>query len=156
MTAKNIIMSLLNTSADIADKISLWTKISTEYKMIFNGWMIPTITADSYKKNSAASSETDLITNGQLEPNVLFNTINFYRETSINGFLPHIEADYSINCRAYTQSDSEAIAAAVNTALNRMSGQGYSIICTIEAAIPPADKTDNYNTRVTAKIKTTE
>ena len=155
MNAIDWIISKLLASSSVTTAISSWKQTSSlEYKMIFNGWVIPELTAVSYKIKSTDSATTTLLLNGKLSPTVQFRTVNIYRETAIDGFLPHKEADYSINCRAYTQADSEALAIAVFNAINKLGDASHNCLCQIEAVIPPRDEQDNFNCRVTARMKT--
>jgi len=154
MTAEAYIQSLLVSSAEVALQVSTWTKSTNTYKMIFNGFVIPTLTADSYKIKPADSDTTTLVNNGFLAPTVNFRTINYYRQTPLDGSLPYKAGSYTINCRAYTQTESEALADAVYTALNQVSDASHNCYCIKEVTIPPLDETDNFNSRITANIKT--
>jgi hypothetical protein len=153
MTAEAFIQSKLTASSAVNLAISQWRSGSTDYKMIFNGWVIPSLSASSYKIKSTDSATTSLIVNGKLNTTVQFRTVNYYRESTIDGFLPHKEADYSINCRAYTQAEAEALASAVFSALNMVGDANHNCLCSLEVIIPPRDEQDNFNARVNARIK---
>jgi len=154
MTAEAFIQSKLTASSAVNLAISQWRSGSTDYKMIFNGWIIPPVSASSYKIKSTDSATTTLIVSGKLNTTVQFRTVNYYRETTIDGFLPYKDAEYSINCRAYTQAEAEALASAVFLALNKVGDANTNCLCTLSAVIPPRDEQDNYNARVNARIKT--
>lgn len=155
MNAPSWIISKLVASSAVGTAISTWKQTaSLEYRMIFYASVIPEVTAVSYKIKSTDSATTTLINGGKLAPTVQFRTVNFYRETAIDGHLPHKEADYSINCRAYNEADAEALASAVFNALNKQGDANHNCLCFIEAVIPPRDEQDNYNVRVTARMKT--
>lgn len=155
MNATDWIMSKLVPNSAVGLSISSWKQTALlSYKMIFNGLVIPELTAVSYKIKSTDADTTTLLLNGKLRPTVQFRTVNIYRETPIDGYLPHKEADYSINCRAYTQADAEALAIAVYNALNKQGDSQHNCLCLIEQVIPPRDEQDNYNARITAKMKT--
>lgn len=156
MTSFAYIQSLLTASTSVKDAISSWKYLTSEYWFIFYSLVIPETRCTSYRIKKADSATTTLITGGILKPTVQFKTINYYRDTSISGYLPHVQTTYSINCRAYTQSDAEAIATAVNGALNKQTTSSVNIYCQLEAVIPPRDEQDNYNARLTAFIKSKE
>lgn len=72
-------------------------------------------------------------------------TINYYRSAPVNGGLEYMDTSYSVNCRAGTQAEAEAIATAAHALVNRYSSGGYHFISEILSVIPPLDLTDNYN-----------
>ena len=157
MTAEAWLQSKLTASTAVTDLLSSWKARApvVTYYMIFNGWIIPELSALSYKIKKDDSDTTALLTGGKFLPTVQFRTVKFYRETQIDGYLPHKEASYSINCRAYTQADAEALALAVYNALNKTGDSQHNCLCLIEQVIPPRDEQDNFNARITAKMKTT-
>jgi hypothetical protein len=81
-------------------------------------------------------------------------TINYYRSAIVNGKLSYGFFFYTINCRADTIGDAEAIQIAVFNAINRKSNDSVFFICDISPVIAPADATDNYNAPVEVQIKT--
>ena len=72
-------------------------------------------------------------------------TVNYYRIAPVDGGLEYMQTSYSINCRAGSMADAEAIAAAVHAVVNRYSSGGYHFISSVLSTIPPLDLTDNYN-----------
>lgn len=80
-------------------------------------------------------------------------SINFYYSESYNAALSFNELKYYINCRAYTMNESQAIANAVKTAINRLSGADYYISVNVLPTIAPEDDRDNYNSIIEATIK---
>lgn len=80
-------------------------------------------------------------------------SINFYVSASYDLRREYIQGVYTINCRAATHGEAEAIAKAVISAVNRTSYSTYYIGCQILPVIPPADETDNYNCIVEAILK---
>jgi hypothetical protein len=80
-------------------------------------------------------------------------TINFYQLGSIDCRLEYGLGNYTVNCRAETQAESEAIANAVITAVNRRSYTTYYLFCQLNQCVPPADNTDVFNTPVEITIK---
>jgi hypothetical protein len=156
MTGFAYIQWLLAASAAVRDSLSSWKYLTNEYWFIFYSWVIPEIHATSYKIKKADADTTTLINGGILKPTVQFKTINYYRDSSIDGLLPHVQTSYTINCRAYIQSDAEAIATAVFNALNKNTTASVNIYCQQEPVIPPRDEQDNYNARITAFVKSKE
>lgn len=80
-------------------------------------------------------------------------TINFYMTAPYD---PNMEIEYyrySISCRAQTGNESQVIANAVITAINRVHYTGYFITCKLLQVIPPMNETDNYNSPVEVLIK---
>jgi len=75
-------------------------------------------------------------------------TINYYRVTPVSGGLDYTQTVYSVNCRAFSMEESEAIARAVFDVLNRHSQDSFHFVCEVLGTIPPADPTDNYNSPV--------
>jgi len=156
MTGYAYIQYLLQQSTAVKDLISSWKSGLNEYYMIFFSLVIPELSATSYKIKKSDSDTTRIIKDGILKTTVQFRTINFYRDSSINGLLPHIETRYTINNRAYTQTEAEDIAGAVFTALHDKTTTSVNLYCTIEAVTPPRDEQDNYNARITVNIKSKE
>ena len=72
-------------------------------------------------------------------------TINYYRIAPVDGGMEYMQTSYSINCRAGSMADAEAIATAVHAKVNRYSSGGYHFISSVLSTIPPLDLTDNYN-----------
>lgn len=79
--------------------------------------------------------------------------------TSINVYLigptdPFVywENRVSINCRAKTEKASRDLAQTVYNNVNRKQYNGYYLTMSVGQVIPPADKTDNYNTPIEARI----
>jgi hypothetical protein len=82
------------------------------------------------------------------------------KNKSINYFMgaPTTKANieiyqYNINCRGGSFTESLNIAKAVITQINRRHYGTYYITAVGNSPIPPADKTDNHNTPVTATIQ---
>lgn len=71
----------------------------------------------------------------------------------MSGATDYTVTQYAINCRAETRNESEIIADAVLTAINRVSFSDYYIVCETLPVIPPADDRDNYNCIVQAILK---
>jgi len=80
-------------------------------------------------------------------------TINFYQVGMIDLALNYIQATYSVNCRAPTQTEAETIAAAVVGSVNRTSYTEFFTNCQLGAPIPPADATDVYNIPIEITFK---
>ena len=80
-------------------------------------------------------------------------SINFYYSAPYNAALDYSQLTYTINCRAYSMTESQALAQAVKTAINRVSGSDYYISVNVLPTINPADDRDNYNSIVEAIIK---
>ena len=156
MTGYAYVLSQLTASSSVQDVISSWAKGASTFYMIFYSWVIPTLSADSYKIKKTDGNLTRLIKDGMLKTTVQFRTINLYRDSSIDGTLPHVQTTYTINCRAYTQGEAEDIQNAVFTALNKNSTSSVNLYCFKEALTPPRDEQDNYNARITAFIKSKE
>ena len=76
------------------------------------------------------------------------STINYYRIAPVDGGLNYMQTTYSVNCRAGTMADAEAIARAVYDVVNRHSSGSVYFASSILATIPPMDDTDNYNSPV--------
>lgn len=117
---------------------------------IYNALNVSGITAllGTYKTKTAIFSDALIPQDCTAE-----KTINFYASAPYSGVVEYSELIYTINCRAKTMKDSQTIAAAVRTAINRVSGIDYYITVDIIPTIPPADDRDNYNTPVEAKLK---
>lgn len=73
------------------------------------------------------------------------STINYYRIAPVNGGMEYMQTSYSVNCRAESMADAEALATAVHAKVNRYSSGGYHFISSVLSTIPPIDLTDNYN-----------
>jgi len=84
-------------------------------------------------------------------------TINMYRIDPYDASLEYFTAKWSIDCRGDAETDSQAIADAVTTALNRehkvTNGKTYYGTVSILSTIPPVDETDQYNTSVQILIR---
>jgi hypothetical protein len=80
-------------------------------------------------------------------------SINVYTSGTYDPSLSYDEFTYTINCRAATYSESQAIAKAVVDNINRSHYTDYFILVFVLGTIPPADDQDNYNTPLTATIK---
>lgn len=81
------------------------------------------------------------------------STILYYRVSPINGGLDYLDTDYSVNCRAATQSEAEDLAEAVKAIVNRnFTIEGYGFRASILPTIAPLDSTDNYNTPLDVKV----
>lgn len=81
--------------------------------------------------------------------------INYYRSTPVIGTINYGDYDYTINCRAFLESDAETISKAVYDELNRISvSSGVIFLASILQTLIPEDETDNYNSPVLVKIKT--
>jgi hypothetical protein len=79
-------------------------------------------------------------------------TINFYRTAPIDNTIEYGVGRYSASCRAETEAESIAIAAAVVNVINRTNYSGYTLKTSVLMTIPPADETDSYNTPVEISI----
>jgi hypothetical protein len=80
-------------------------------------------------------------------------TINFYRSTFTDMARDLEQYTYTINCRAGTYKESDAIADAVITVLNRVGTSSVFTTCKLMTVIPPFDVRDNYNTPIECIIK---
>jgi len=84
-------------------------------------------------------------------------TINCYRLDPFDASSDLFISKWSIDCRGDTEYDSQGIADAVTTALNRVhklnSGKTYFGTISILSTIPPVDDTDQYNTSVQLLIR---
>ena len=84
-------------------------------------------------------------------------TINFYRLDPFDATLEYFTSKWSIDCRADSEYDSQAIASAVTFALNRVhilvDGKTYFGTISILATIPPLNDADQYNTSVQIQIR---
>lgn len=84
-------------------------------------------------------------------------TINCYRIDPYDASIEYFQAKWSVDCRGDTETDSQAIADAVTSALNRsdvlVSGITYFGTVSILSTIPPVDETDQYNTSVQVSIR---
>lgn len=129
MFAENKLQSLLNASA-ITGQLSTFTVNSTTYPMLLNGHVLPS------------------------EWGPQASTINYYLSQNVSGGLDYGDYVYYINCRAANESTSRAIASTVFNTLNRISRPDTGAVCSIMPTIPPADETDNYNTIIELRIRT--
>ncbi len=79
-------------------------------------------------------------------------TINCYQSGTYNAAEEFFQTTWSIDCRAGTEQESQELAQAVESALNRKSASvgGYLYFGTISIlpTIQPADDADVYNTPV--------
>lgn len=83
-------------------------------------------------------------------------SINFYLNSSVGPSEIDIYS-YTINCRSNSEKTgigSQVIAKAVMDGIDRKSYSDYYIVCSLGATIPPENDQDNYNTPITAIIKT--
>jgi hypothetical protein len=84
-------------------------------------------------------------------------TINCYRLDPFDASLEYFVSKWSIDCRADDEYESQAIATAVTSALNRVhkivSGETYFGTVSILSTIPPIDESDQYNTSVQLLIR---
>jgi len=150
------IQSALYASTAVKNAISSWKKTAITYYMIFNGFDIGEVQAESYKIVSTDTDKTNLIVNGKLKPTLQFSTINYYRSGDITMADEVNQVIWTISCRAYTLSAVNAIATAVSNVFNRKSIKSGSF-CTVTrlAVLPPIDETDNYNAPIQVLIKYT-
>lgn len=126
--------------------MAFYTDFATEIYTALNVSAITTL-LDDYDTGKA-------LFHGQVLPEDYSGTksINFYRTDPINNLLPYGLGIYSASCRAATESDSNALAAAVVNMINRVQTDGHMFRTSILQTIPPADSTDNYNTPVQITI----
>jgi hypothetical protein len=84
-------------------------------------------------------------------------TVNCYRLDPFDASLEYFISRWSIDCRADDEYESQAIATAVTSALNRVhkivSGETYFGTVSILSTIPPIDDSDQYNTSVQLLIR---
>lgn len=84
-------------------------------------------------------------------------TINCYRIDPFDASSEIFTSKWSIDCRADTEYNSQDIASAVCTALNRVhkttDGKMYFGTISILSTIPPIDESDQYNTSVQLLIR---
>ena len=80
-------------------------------------------------------------------------SINFYLTDRIDGGLEYTLQRWTVNCRAATKSEAEAIGTAVFNQINRRSYTDYYLLCSILPVIFPADDTDNYNCVIEVTLK---
>ena len=108
-----------------------------------------TSTIDEYSEGVPALFNDVLIP----EDCAALKTINFYQVGMIDLSLNYVQAEYSVNCRAPTQSEAETIAVSVVSAVNRVSFTDFFTTCQVGAPIPPLDPTDVYNIPVQITFK---
>lgn len=100
-----------------------------------NGIFYDTVIPDKYPTSGAETGNEDA-------------TINYYRIDPVNGGLDYMQTSYSVNSRAPSQKEAEAIAQAVKDVVNRHSSSEVFFVVAVLAVIPPSDATDNYNAPV--------
>ncbi len=79
--------------------------------------------------------------------------INFYMTGQYSGGNENEEFLYTINCRAKTFAESQAIAQAVFFVLNRRNIGNMYFVCDILRTIPPENDADTFNTPIEILIK---
>src|SRR6056297_939324 len=104
MQLETDLQNLLYNDSGVQSMVSNYEYQSSTYYMIFFSRLTP-ITINT--------------TSGDYAPTVEDKTINYYRLDPIRGGIRGNVLNYSASCRAYIQSDAEAIQDAVFTALNR-------------------------------------
>ncbi len=80
------------------------------------------------------------------------SAINYYRSTLIPPD-DWLDVKYSVNCRAKTEAEAEAIAREVRNVLNRHSSGSIFMTAAVLGVIRPADPTDNFNAPVEITVK---
>lgn len=131
MNGRKTLVASLTTATSVLALISKKTISTVAYPMISDSRVMPS----SYPLDASA--------------------INVYSTSPVNHTINYGEYDITVNCRAISESKAEALAMAVVTDLNRMSGgtSGILYYCSQLPVIPPMDEADNYNAPVTVTIK---
>ena len=132
--------NILVANNAITSKVASWVLTGTTYYAIFDLSLIP------------SSMPT---TNGTKTFTVQDTTLNFYRSGIIDGGEVSIDTTYTLNCRAYTQDDAEALQTACYNALNRvLSADGQQqFVCRLLETIKPLDSADNYNAVIELRVR---
>lgn len=122
-------------------------------------YLYTTLNADAGVIASLGTSSEHPIFNARLVPadRTERKTINMYRIDPFDASLEYFESRWSIDCRADSEYDSQSIAGAVTTALNRVHklsvGKMYFGTISILSTIPPINESDQYNTSVQILIR---